>query len=156
MKKVSMLMSVLMGFSMSLVLSLLGTGMSGHFTVPGWFVSFGISFVISLIIGFLVPMKLVGDAACKKCHIVPESLKGNLLSGLISNFIYTPIITIIMVSVMISNAAKQMKAAGQTEHIPTIGQTLVPSLIVSLVVGYIVIIILQPIFIKLLMKNMRK
>lgn len=149
MKKVMVLMTVSMGFIMSLVLSLIGTLMGGHFTVPSWLVSFAISFVISLVIGFIVPIKKVSDAVCRKVGVVAESPKGNLVSGVVSDLIYTPIITVTMVSIMITNAAKAMKAAGVTEGIPTIGRALPASLIVSLVVGYVVIIIAQPILLKL-------
>ena len=155
MRKIMIMMSVLMGFTMSLCLSLLGTGMSGHFTVSAWLFSFGVSFVISLIIGFIVPMKKVSDAACNKAGIIPESFKGNLLSSLISNVIYTPVITIAMVVLMVGGAARQMREAGAPESaIPSIQQTLVPSLVVSFIVGYIIIFIVQPLYIRMLLKKM--
>ena len=151
MRKIMIMMSVLMGFTMSLCLSLLGTGMSGHFTVPAWL----FSFVISLIIGFIVPMKKVSDAACNKAGIIPESFKGNLLSSLISNVIYTPVITIAMVVLMVGGAARQMREAGAPESaIPSIQQALVPSLVVSFIVGYIIIFIVQPLYIRMLLKKM--
>lgn len=157
MKKIMMMMSILMGFSMSLVLSLLGVAGSGHFSVPSWMVSFGISFLISLLIGFAVPVKKVCDAACNKCGIIPESFKGNLMSSVVSDLIYTPVITIAMVVMMVGGAAKKAIAAGApADRIPSVAHALVPSLIMSLVVGYFVILILQPLFLKLLLKNAPK
>lgn len=152
MRKIGMMMTFMMGFTMSLVLSLTGTLSGGHFTVPSWLVSFGISFVISLIIGFIVPIKRVGDAVCNKVNVVPESFKGNLVSAFISDLIYTPIITIIMVVIMVGNAAKHAPE-GQA---PSIGQVLPGSLILCFVVGYIVIAIIQPVFLKMLMKNIKR
>lgn len=150
MKKVGILMNILMGFTMSLVLSLVGTLSGGHFTIPGWLMSFGISFVISLIIGFLVPIKLLGDKACGKCKVNPMSLKGTLISACISDLIYTPIITIIMVVTMLGNAAKN---APEGAVVPSVGQVLPGSLMLCLVVGYIVIVLIQPLFLKLLIKR---
>ena len=46
MKKIMILMTLLMGFTMSLVLSLAGTLLGGHFTIPSWLLSFGISFLL--------------------------------------------------------------------------------------------------------------
>lgn len=152
MRKIGMMMAILMGFTMSLVLSLTGTVSGGHFTVPSWLISFGISFVISLIIGFVVPIKKVGDAVCNKVNVVPESFKGNLVSAFISDLIYTPIITIIMVVIMVGNAAKHAPEG----HAPSIGQVLPGSLILCFVVGYIVIAIIQPVFLKMLMKNIKR
>lgn len=150
MRKVGMLMNVLMGFTMSLVLSLVGTLSGGHFTVPGWLMSFGISFVISLVIGFLVPIKLLGDKACGKFKINPMSFKGTLVSACVSDLIYTPLITIIMVVTMLGNATKN---APEGAIVPTVGQVLPGSLILCLVVGYIVIVLVQPLFLKMLIKK---
>lgn len=148
MKKVGILMNIFMGFFMSVILSLVGTLSGGHFTVPSWLLSFAISFVISLVIGFLVPIMKLGDLACEKCKVNPRSLPGNLISGVVSDLIYTPLITIIMVNVMLHNAAKHAPAG----MVPTVGQVLPGSLLLCLVIGYIAIIILQPILIKKLMK----
>lgn len=154
MKKVMIGMNLLMGLTMSFVLSLVGTamGMKDKFNVTSWLMSFGISFVISLIIGFAVPVKKAGDAFCAKCNANPQSMKGNLLSSLISNVIYTPMITIIMVVVMLTNAAKHA-AVGEVPPIPVV---IIPSLIVSLLVGQVVIMISTPLYLKLLTKNMQK
>lgn len=150
MKRVMRLMTILMGFSMSLVLSLVGTVSGGHFTVPSWGISFGISLVISLFIGFIVPVKRVCDGFCDLCKVNPNSMKGNLLGGVISDLIYTPIITVIMVYIMVSNAAKHAPAG----VMPPMQIIMVKSLIITLLVGYVVIIVLQPIFIKLLTRRM--
>lgn len=149
MRKIGMCMNFLMGISMSFVLSLVGTLLGGHFTVPSWLISFGISFVISMVIGFIVPIKKLGDMLCNKCSVNPNSFKGNLLSGIVSDIIYTPIITIIMVVTMLGMAAKHAPEG----VVPPVGRVLPMSLVVCLLVGYVVIVILQPLFLKALLKN---
>lgn len=151
MRKVALKMAVLMGCTMSFVLSLVGTLMGGHFSVPSWLISFGISLVISLVIGMIVPMKPITDKACSACHISPQSLQGNLLGSLISDLIYTPIITVIMVVTMLKMAAAH---APEGAAVPTVGQVLPGSLIVCFLVGYVVIFVIQPLFLKLCMKGM--
>lgn len=149
MRALGMKMSVLMGITMSFVLSLVGTLTGGHFSVPSWIISFGLSLIISLVIGFVVPIKKVGDKVCGAFKINPESGKGNLLSGLISDLIYTPVITIIMVVVMLGNAAKHAPEGA----VPPISRVLPGSLLICFVIGYIVIIIVQPLFLKMLLKK---
>lgn len=149
MRMIGIKMNILMGLTMSIILSFVGTMLGGHFTIPSWLVSFGVSLVISLIIGFVVPIKKLGDAFCSKCKVNPQSFKGNLLSALLSDIIYTPIITIIMVVVMLGNAAKHAPAGA----VPPVSKVLPGSLVVCLVVGYVVIALVQPIFLKLLLKK---
>lgn len=151
MRKIGMIMNVMMGFTMSLVLSFVGTMTGGHFSLPSWGISFLISFAISLVIGFLVPIKKLGDMACGK-KIKPESFKGTLVSGVISDLIYTPIITIIMVTFMLNNAAKHAPAGS----VPSVAKVLPGSLVICLLVGYAVIILVQPLFLKMLMKRINK
>lgn len=155
MRAIMVKMTVLMGLVMSFILSLTGTLMGGHFTLPSWLMSFGISFIISLIIGFVVPIKKLGDGLCGCFKIVPESFKGTLVSACVSNLIYTPIITIIMVVVMLKNVAAHMPA-DQVQNVPPIGRVLPGSLIVSFLVGYVVIVIVQPLLIKSLTKNLKR
>ncbi len=108
MKKAGMLISVLMGVSMSFFLSLTGTLLSGHFTVPMWLISFGISLVISLMIGFIVPMKPLTDKVCAKFGADEKSIKEKLISAAVGDIVYTPVITVIMCLVMTSIAGAQI------------------------------------------------
>ncbi|MBQ4485480.1 MAG: hypothetical protein II936_00545 [Oscillospiraceae bacterium] len=104
-KKISILMGLLMGLSMSLCMSLCGTLLSGHFTVQSWLISFAVSFVISIIIGFIVPMKPLSDKVCQKFGAAPETAKAKIISALVSDIVYTPIMTFIMCYTMTSFAA---------------------------------------------------
>jgi len=149
MRKIRIKMNILMGVSMSFILSLVGSLSGGHFALPSWILSFAISAVLALLIGFVVPIKKLCDGFCKKCNANPQSIKGNLLGALVSNIIYTPVLTIVMVSIMVSIAAAHAPAGAA----PSIGQVLPGSLIICLIAGYICIIVLQPLFLKLLLKK---
>ena len=146
MKKMNIQMSLMMATTLSFFLSMAGLLSSGKFTVPAFIISFIESFIISMIIGFFVPMKKVGDAAVAKAGIEPHSLKARLLETLISDLIYTPIITFCMVFM----AHRQASKGGNP---PPFGIMLAKSMVISLVLAYIIIFIVTPIFIKFLMKK---
>lgn len=146
MKKIGRTMSICMGITLSFALSLLGNLLGGHFTVPGFLVSFLVSTVISLIIGFLVPMQRVGAAACQKAGIEARSGKGNALSSLISDLIYTPLITVCSTFLGYRSAVSH---GGEVSYV----KMLVPSLLVSLIVAYILIFVLTPVFLKMILKK---
>lgn len=145
MKKIGLHMSLLMGVTLSLCLSLTGLLRAGQFAVPAFIVSFIISFVISMIIGLMVPMSKIGAAAVKKAGLEERSLKARLLESLISDLIYTPIITLCMVLMA------YMKIKGDNK--PPFAGMLISSEVVSLIVGYILIFIFQPLFLKFLLKK---
>ena len=153
MKRVGLMMTVLMGITMSLVLSFVGTFTSGHFSLMAWLFSFTVSLVVSLVIGFTVPVKRICDGACNKCGLVPESFKGNLFGSLISDLIYTPVITLIMVVI---GVLKRLPPDASVPLIPIIIHAFIPSLIKCLIVGYVVIVVAQPLFIKMLVKNAKR
>lgn len=151
MRSVGMKMTFLMGVTMSIILSLVGTLTSGHFSLVSWIISFGISLGISIVIGFLIPVKRLGDMTCNKAKVAPNSLKGNLLSSLISDLIYTPLITTIMVIVMLAIAQKHAPAGA----VPPVSRVLPGSLAITFIVGYVVIFIVQPLFLRTLLKNFK-
>ena len=103
-------MSFLMGLTMSFCLSLLGTLLSGHFTLVTWLISFAASFVVSIVIGLLVPMKKVNDSLISKMNLQEGSIKAKTITALASDIIYTPIICILMVSLGVVMAGKGMDA----------------------------------------------
>ncbi|MCR4793656.1 MAG: hypothetical protein K5898_00450 [Ruminococcus sp.] len=146
MKKIGLQMNILMAVTLSFCLSLIGTLSSGHFTVPAFLISFVISTIISFIIGMIVPMKKVEDGLVSKCNLQPHSLPARLLSTLVSDFIYTPILTFSMVFM----AYKQATSHGQ--KMPFV-PVFIKSLIISLIAAYIIIFIVTPIFLKFVMKK---
>ena len=108
--------------------------------------SFLESLVISLVIGFLVPMKKVGDAACEKAGIKDKPLACRFLESLVSDLIYTPIITFVMVFMAYKNATSH----GAPLHFgPMLGR----SMLISLVVAYLFIFLVTPNYMKFLLKR---
>ena len=146
MKKIGREMSVLMGVTLSLALSLLGNLTSGRFTPVGFLISFILSTIISLIIGFLVPMKKITDSFETKHGIQPGSMKARLYESLVSDLIYTPIITIVMIVMAYKNAT------AHGANIP-FAPMIIRALVLSLIVGYILIFIFMPLYLKLVMKK---
>ena len=148
MKKVGMLMNVCMGVTMSFFLSLVGNLTSGHFTFPGFLASFLISTVISLVIGFLVPIRRISDNVCEKAGLAHGSIKARLLESVISDLIYTPFITLAMVTFAYFTAASHAP-----EGAPPFLPMFLSSLLISLAVGYVLIFIFTPLFLGLLIKK---
>lgn len=146
MKKIGIQISICMGITLSFFLSLTGILTSGHFSVPGWLMSFVVSAVVSLIIGFCVPMKKVGDAVTVKRGMKPGSIKARLTESLVSDLIYTPLITVIMVTLAYFQATSR---GAQLKYAPM----LIKSLIICMIVGFVLIFIFQPIYMKLVFKK---
>ena len=142
-------MSLLMGVTLSFFLSLAGLLSARQFTLPAFVSNYVISFVISMIIGFFVPMKKVTDSLGKKFNIPPRTMKARLFDSLISDIIYTPIITVCMVTMAYHQAVKH----GARLFYPAM---LGKSLIISMIVGYLLIFIFMPLFVKIVYKNAGK
>ncbi|MBR1702393.1 MAG: hypothetical protein IJ716_10610 [Lachnospiraceae bacterium] len=146
MKKIGRQMSLLMGVTLSFFLSLTGILSSGQFTFPGFLINFLISSVISLIIGFLVPMKKVNDSLGAKLGLKQHTLKTRLFESLISDLIYTPIITLVMITLAHRNATSH---GARIPYVPM----LLKGILISMAVGYVLIFIFMPLFMKLVMKH---
>jgi len=149
MKKISMEMSVLMGVTLSFFLSLAGNLSSGHFTLIGFLSSFIVSLIISLIIGFLVPLKKITDSLVEKLHLEPYKLGKHLFEAFISDLIYTPVITLCMVTLAYMMTARHAPAG----QVPPFGAMLGKSMILSMAVGYLLIFIFTPLYMKLVFKH---
>lgn len=143
MQKIGMAMTFLMGFVMSFVLSLTGTLVSGHFAIPAWLCSFGISFVLSLIIGFIIPMGRLNAMITGKLKQNHKMFLANLIDSFVSNVLYTPLMTAAMVFIA-RNGIPQ-------EYRPPFSAMYLPSLVATFIVGWIVLFIIQPLFLKKLM-----
>lgn len=149
MRKVGRQMSLCMGVTLSFFLSLVGMLSSGHFALPGWLISFVVSTIVSLIIGFFVPMKKVTGAACRKCRISEGTLKARFFESLLSDLIYTPVITFFMVGM----AYVQARSHGaQMPFLISYGK----SLVICMVVGYVLIFFFMPLFFYMIMKKNKK
>ena len=149
MKVIGRKMGVRMGLLMSFCLALVGTLTSGHFSLPGFLLSFVVSTAISLVIGFFVPVGKVSQGVCQKWNIEPGTLKSRCVESLISDLIYTPLITFAMVVLAYTMAMRQSDGMAQIPFVPMF----VKSLIICFVVGYVLIFIFMPIFLKQLMEG---
>ena len=145
MKKIGMQMSILMGITLSFFLSLSGNLLSGHFTVIGFLISFAISTVISLVIGFTVPIRKISQQLCRKLNLKPHSLSELSIESLVSDVAYTPIITLCMVFLAYRTAVRHGASI-------SFSGMYVPSLVISMILGYVLIFIFQPLYLKILFK----
>lgn len=146
MKKVGHEMSLLMGLSMSFILTIVGMLTAKRFTVPGFIKSFLISFVISMIIGLIIPMKKVSDGVLRKCETKPGTLKARILEALVSDVLYSPLMTLVMVYLA------YREATSHGARIP-FGLMLLKSEIISFITAFILSFILTPVFMKIVMKR---
>ena len=144
MKKIGMKMNILMGISLSFALSLVGNLMSGHFTLPGFLLSFAVSTVICLIIGRFIPIGRITREACAKRGFEEGTTKARLLSALISDSIYTPVMTFIMVLLAYLSA----KRGGAPVSFITM---FIPSLFISYIIGFALVYVLEPLYLKLVL-----
>ncbi len=149
MRKIGREMSVRMGLTMSFVMALVGTLTSGHFTFVGFLISFVCSAIIALAMGFIIPIgKITNDLTVKK-GMKPGKLCTRCVEALISNLIYTPVITLAMVGMAYYMAMKQSGVMAQLSFVPMF----LHSLVICFVVGFILIFLIQPLFFKSLMKK---
>ncbi len=132
--------SICMAITLSFFLSLIGMISSGHFELIGWIISFAVSTIISLIIGFIVPIKKVTDSACSKFNLQPGKFSTRCFESLISDLIFTPFITLCMVLLAYSRIART-----GAKFLPIF----LPSLGICMVAGFILIFFFTPFYIKL-------
>ncbi len=159
-RKIGIKMNILMGVSLSFALSLLGFLSSGHFALVPWLISFALSTILSLLIGFCLPVRKTAEGICKKFSLKDRSLPSLAIDSLISDIFYTPLITLLMVFIAVNGAKKSIAQAvanrAAVESIPQIQflPIFLHSLLISMIAGYILIFVLQPLFLKCLTKNM--
>ena len=146
MKKAGCQMSLLMGFSMSCILTLIGLLSAGKFTVIGFLSSLLISFVVSVIIGMIIPMKNISDGLLKKFNLKAGTLKARVLEALVSDVLYSPLMTFVMVYL----AYRQAVAHGARI---SFGPMLLKSEIISFIAAFVLSFVLTPVFMKFVMKK---
>lgn len=150
MKKVGIIMSLLMGVTMSFCLSLTGILSSGaKFDLKQFLISFGASTVISILIGIIVPMRKIEDGAVKAMKLKERSIPASLVSAFISDLIYTPIITLAMIALV--RKMVMYESHGHAK-LPPFGEMFGESLIISFIVAFFIILIITPIYMKLSFK----
>ncbi len=149
MRKIGKEMALWMGLIMSFCLSLVGTLTSGHFTPGGWLVSFVSSVIVSLIIGFLVPVGKISGDFCRKRNMQPGKLSTRCVESLISDLIYTPVITLVMVAIAYAMAMKMSGGKAEIAFLPMF----LSSLLICFVVGFVLIFLIQPLLLRRTMKK---
>lgn len=154
-RKISILMSVYMGFVMSIFMTITGVcvgmlpNVLQHRIPPQAMISslisgFFISFAISMMIGFVVPMHSITGSATKNME---PGFGKRCVETLISDVIYTPVISVVMV------AFAYMSNNKNGEGGPSFFMMLIPSLIACFIVGFIIIFLVQPSIFKHLMNK---
>lgn len=138
-------MALLMSFSLSLVGNLTADRPPEMPMAPiviGFLESFALSFVVSAIIGFLVPMPKVNAALARKFHLQPRTFKAGFIQSLASNLIYTPLLTLVLVGFAYH---VQIPAALRPPFLPMF----LHSLGICLVVAQVLIMVSVPLILKL-------
>ena len=146
MRGIGIRISLCMGITLSFFESLTGSLIGGHFSPVSWLISFLTSTVISIILGLIIPMGKISRAIQAKHG---PGIKSRLLDSLVSDLIYTPIITTIMVTGVYLIAMKMSGGHAELNYL----MMLLTSFIACFVVGYIIIFIVQPIFMNIFIKN---
>nr|MCR5281733.1 hypothetical protein [Lachnospiraceae bacterium] len=144
MRQIGRQMGIRMGILMSICLSGLNLLLSGHFTVVGLALNVLISSLVSIGISFVVPVGKISQQVCEKKRLMPGSIKARLLESLISDLVYTPVMTLVLVFFAYGMA---MMVSGGRAQIPFVPM-FVKSLIISLAAGYVLIFVFQPLFLK--------
>ena len=152
-KKIGLQMGLLMSVTLSLFLSATGLISAGQFSVPALLINFAVSFVISMIISVLIPMHKVTAAADRKFGFQPGRLGTRFFETLLSDLIYTPILTFAMVTIAYRHAISQVSPNAPAGAGPKYGPMLLKGMIISLIVGYVLIFIFMPLYLKLVMKK---
>ena len=137
MKKAGHLISMILGFILSFFQSLAGQLRSGRFTFSGWMVSLALSIAVSFLIGYIVPMGKVSQNICRKLKCPPGTLKARLAETAVSDLIFTPFITLANVFMAWRNIPAQAKPPFLPMYLSSLG--------ISLVIGFVLVFIFQPI-----------
>ena len=146
MKKVGRKISIIMGLTMSFCMSLIGNLTSGHFSVPGFLISFVISAAICLAIGFFVPVGQIAHNTCEKRGLERGSLSARCLESLITDVFFSPIMTVAMTSYAYMMSKKHDY---DMKFLPAF----ISSLCIGLVVCFILAFIFAPIYLRIAMKG---
>ncbi|WP_044915166.1 hypothetical protein [Butyrivibrio sp. WCE2006] len=142
-------MGIRMGILMSFFMAIIGPLSAGHLTIPGFISGFIISSIISIIIGLIIPVGKVTGAVCKKLKLERGKLLTRIVESLISDIIYTPVMTLAMVAFAYNMAMRQSGGMAQNSFLPMF----LHSCIICFVVAFFLILIFQPLFMKMLMKK---
>lgn len=145
------IMNLILGIVVSFTLSFLGSVRGGNFSVTSWLMTFLASFILTQMIGFLIPYKEITDNVCKKIKVQNTSTKGILLSALIIDLIYTPIMSGTMFFVMTWILSKVAPGGKR----PPMLIALASSLSLSFIVAFVIIALMLPVIYKVIDKHIK-
>ena len=149
MKKAEIKMSLLMGGTISFINSLIGILSSGRFTVGGFLKNWLLSFLISFVLGLVVPIRKISSSLIRKKGLKPGTLKARLLEALVSDLVYSPVMTFVMVYL----AYRQAVAHGaKISFLPM----LLRSECIAFVSAFILSFLLAPVYSRLAFRNMER
>ena len=141
MEKVEKTMGLLMGVSLSLLLTLTGTLSSGSFALLSFLSGFLVSFAVSTLLTRILPVQKIASSLSKRLKLRKGTVPCRLLETLVSDLLMSPVMTLIMVWL----AWRQATAHGA--RIP-FGPMLLKSEILSFLVAFAAIFLLTPLFLK--------
>ena len=154
MKKVGLKISFMMALMMSFALSLTGNLTAEHppempmiAIIIGFLESFVLSFAVSFGIVLVVWMLMVIAALGREFHLRPRTLKAHIVESIVSNLIYTPLMTTAMVTFVYFFLIPP-------GHRPPYLPMFISSQVICLVVAQVLIFIFEPIIIKIAMPKM--
>ena len=137
-------MNLTMGITLSFCLSLIGNLTSENgFRIVGFLVSLAVSFLISLFIGFNIRIGMIEGMICGMAGAKRGTMKARLLESVISDIIYTPLITFCMVLLAWFMSGKAFP----------LGAVFFRSLLISLGAAFVIIFIVKPLYFNAAMKK---
>ena len=110
--------------------------------------SFIASIIVSLLIGLIIPIKPLSDKVAEKLHLQPKTFGRRCMDALVSDVIYTPVLTLLMVGLAYYMSARH----GAPIPVP-FGLMYLKSLAISFVVGFIMVYIFMPLYMNMLVKK---
>ncbi len=145
----TILTGIFLGISLSVVLSLVGillaTRQNGRFSITGWLITLVASIIVSLALGFIIPMDRAAKGTSKACKLKPGGIPARLVETLVMDIIYTPVVNFLMVFISRQKAISN-GAPPQTLHLGKMFLLSFPGVFVT---GYIFIFVFLPLFEKL-------
>lgn len=146
MRSAIMKMNLLMGVTLSFFLTLTGFLSSGKFTLVGFVVNFIISLILSIIIGKIVPIRKISKKYAIKLGIKPQTIAARCFEALVSDLVYTPVISFCMVT--FAYIAARIQGA-QIPYLPM----LIKSFLLSFFVAWLLVFTFTPIYFKICFKK---
>ena len=132
---------------LSIVLPLFSTLTSGHFSLRGWAVSVGLSIVVSILVALILPVGTICDEVCKGLSLQEHDIRRLCVCSLICDLAFVPI----GVFLMVGNAYIKLGVAPQgVMSFPTM---FISAVIPCMGVGFVIILLLLPLFTGLFLKE---